>query len=102
MKDNIAEKVKSYKKSLRQEMGIPSPADTRFIPPQERSFVKSERDDVTILFWGLTLTHEVLLKGVLEGLGYRADYIPSPDNAALSLGREYSASCYSGHGAYRH
>lgn len=89
MKEDITEKVKSYRKSLRQEMGIPSPADTRFIPPLARSFVKSEREDVTILFGGLTLTHEVLLKGVLEGLGYRADYIPSPDNAALSLGREY-------------
>ena len=89
MKENIAEKVKSYRKSLRQEMGIPSPADTRFIPPIKRPFVKSERSDVTILFGGLTVTHEALLKGVLEGLGYRADYIPSPDNAALSLGREY-------------
>ena len=89
MRDNIAERVKSYRKSLRQEMGIPSPADTRFIPPVERPFVRSERKDVTILFGGLTLTHEVLLKGVLEGLGYKADYIPSPDNASLSLGREY-------------
>jgi predicted nucleotide-binding protein (sugar kinase/HSP70/actin superfamily) len=43
----------------------------------------------TILFGGLTPTHELLMKGAVESLGYRAEFLPTPDNVSLSIGREF-------------
>lgn len=49
--------------------------------------VESRR--VTLLFGGLTQSHERLIEGAWEGLGYRVKALPIPDNDALTLGREY-------------
>jgi len=57
--------------------------------PYERPFTKEERHHTTILFGGLTYTHDYLLEGALKGLGYRAKSLPVPDNHSLSLGREF-------------
>jgi len=45
--------------------------------------------DKTILFGGLTPIHEKLIKGAVESLGYRVQYLPPPDNVSLAVGREY-------------
>jgi len=42
----------------------------------------------TILFGGLTPIHELFIKGALEGLGYRAQFLPNPDGESLKVGRE--------------
>lgn len=55
----------------------------------ERPFTKAERPNTTILFGGLTYTHDYLLEGALKGLGYHAKFLPVPDNHSLSLGREF-------------
>ncbi len=68
------------------------------IPPEERHFRRSpprpftaaERASTTLLFGGLTLKHEQLLKASLENLGYRCERLPTPDLAALQTGKEYS------------
>jgi len=57
--------------------------------PSERPFTKTERPDTTILFGGLTYTHDYLLEGALKGLGYNAKFLPIPDNNSLSIGKEY-------------
>ena len=90
MDRDIKEQIASYKDRLREEMQLAHPrASSHLRYPPPRPFLARERDHVTILFGGLTESHEIVLKGVFEGLGYRADYIPTPDNAALALGREY-------------
>ncbi|WP_456418962.1 hypothetical protein [Thermovibrio sp.] len=43
----------------------------------------------TILFGGLTPLHELLIKGAVESFGYRAQFLPTPDNSSLRVGREY-------------
>jgi len=43
----------------------------------------------TVIFGGLTPAHELLMKGAVESLGYRAEFLPTPDNVSLSMGREY-------------
>ncbi len=43
----------------------------------------------TILFGGLTPLHELFIKGAVESLGYRAKFLPTPDNQSLKVGREY-------------
>ena len=43
----------------------------------------------TLLFGGLTPIHELFIKGAVEGLGYKAEFLPNPDNVSLSVGREF-------------
>ena len=57
--------------------------------PVERSFTKIEREHTTILFGGLTYTHDYLIEGALKGLGYNAECLPVPDNNSLFTGKEY-------------
>lgn len=57
--------------------------------PLERPFTADERDRTTILFGGLTCTHERLIEAVFHACGYRARRLPPPDLAAFHLGREY-------------
>ena len=57
--------------------------------PVERPFTKIEREHTTILFGGLTYTHDYLIEGALKGLGYNAECLPVPDNNSLFTGKEY-------------
>ncbi|MCL4558303.1 MAG: hypothetical protein M1491_06705 [Deltaproteobacteria bacterium] len=67
-----------------------SPRDVKHYKKHaEPPFTRDQRDRTTVLFGGLTLNHEHLIKGALEGLGYHADYLPVPDNRALQTGKEY-------------
>ncbi len=68
------------------------PADTRkhFLPPAPRPFTAEQRSNTTLLYGGLTLKHEQLLKACLESLGYRCEHLPTPDLEALQTGKEYS------------
>lgn len=50
----------------------------------------SEWQKTTVLIGGLTLRHEQLLCAALEGLGYRAQSIPTPTKADFQAGKEYS------------
>lgn len=60
-----------------------------FKRPVERPFTRAERSTTTILFGGLTWKHERLIQGVLEGLGYKAQPLPTPDRRAFQTGKEY-------------
>ncbi|MBM3797091.1 MAG: activator of (R)-2-hydroxyglutaryl-CoA dehydratase [Acidobacteria bacterium] len=42
-----------------------------------------------MLFGGLTWKHERLVHGALEGLGYLAEVIPTPDVSAFQTGKEF-------------
>ncbi|HIQ48730.1 MAG TPA: hypothetical protein EYH58_03735, partial [Aquifex aeolicus] len=42
-----------------------------------------------ILYGGLTKAHDFLIKGALENLGYDAEPLPTPDNEALKVGKEF-------------
>lgn len=53
-----------------------------------RPFLKKERDQVTILFGGLTWKHERLIQGVLQNLGYKAQPLPNVARADLDTGKE--------------
>lgn len=70
-----------------EQLGSPGPA--HFKRPVERPFTRAERSTTTILFGGLTWKHERLIQGVLEGLGYKAQPLPTPDRRAFQAGKEY-------------
>lgn len=77
------------RKRLEEEHKVESKKREHFKRPFENAFLKEHRDNTTILFGGLTWKHEKLIKGALEGLGYRADHIPTPDKKSFQLGKEY-------------
>ncbi len=60
-----------------------------FRRPDERPFVAEERDRVTILIGGLTRRHEEFIRAVFQGSGYRCEILPTPDQEAFHLGKEY-------------
>ena len=47
------------------------------------------RDRVTIWFGGLTMRHEQLILASLQGLGYDAGVIPTPEKADFQAGKEF-------------
>jgi predicted nucleotide-binding protein (sugar kinase/HSP70/actin superfamily) len=74
---------------LEKEYGVEAKKIDHFKRPLETTFTKDQRANTTILFGGLTWKHEKLVKGVLQGLGYKASEIPTPDKKAFQLGKEY-------------
>ena len=74
---------------LEAEYGVQAKKIDHFKKPLENIFTKDQRAETTILFGGLTWKHEKLIKGVLEGLGYKASEIPVPNKRAFQLGKEY-------------
>jgi predicted nucleotide-binding protein (sugar kinase/HSP70/actin superfamily) len=55
----------------------------------ERPFTADQRAHTTLLFGGLTVKHEELIKGSLAGMGYTCENMPIPDVKAFQLGKEY-------------
>jgi len=51
-------------------------------------FTRSEREQVTVIYGGLTWKHERLIQGALENLGYRAQPLPNIRRADLEAGKE--------------
>lgn len=51
-------------------------------------FTRAEREQVTIVFGGLTWKHERLIQGSLENMGYNAQPLPPIRRADLETGKE--------------
>lgn len=52
-------------------------------------FTRRERLSTTLLFGGLSAAADTLLSAALEGLGYKARALDTPDFASLHIGREF-------------
>jgi predicted nucleotide-binding protein (sugar kinase/HSP70/actin superfamily) len=50
---------------------------------------RGERDRVTIWFGGLSVRHEQLILAALQGLGYNAGVIATPEKADFQAGKEF-------------
>lgn len=87
--DEIQKLLIQERMRLEKEYGIEAKKIDHFKRPLEKAFTKDQRADTTILFGGLTWKHEKLIRGVLQGLGYNALEIPTPDKKAFQLGKEY-------------
>ncbi len=85
----IQQMLLDEKKRLELEYGVADKKINHFKKPFEKMFTKDQRADTTILFGGLTWKHEKLIKGALEGIGYKMDIVPTPDKKAFQLGKEY-------------
>lgn len=87
--DDIQQLLIQERMRLEKEYGIEAKKIDHFKRPLEKAFTKDQRADTTILFGGLTWKHEKLIRGVLQGLGYNALEIPTPNKNAFQLGKEY-------------
>src|SRR5512133_3208124 len=87
--DIIRERVAAERARLEREAGLQHRQAHHFQKPVERPFTAEQRGRTTLLFGGLTWKHEKLVHGALEGLGYRAEAVPTPNVKAFQTGKEY-------------
>jgi predicted nucleotide-binding protein (sugar kinase/HSP70/actin superfamily) len=85
----IQKRLAEERARLETQAGVAKQNKPHFQRPAERPFTKDQRGHTTLLFGGLTWKHEKLVHGALEGLGYLAEPVPTPDVAAFQLGKEY-------------
>lgn len=85
----IRRRVEEERARLEREASLGRRQLHHFKRPVERPFTKDQRPHTTLLFGGLTWKHEKLIHGVLEGLGYKAEALPTPNVAAFQIGKEY-------------
>jgi predicted nucleotide-binding protein (sugar kinase/HSP70/actin superfamily) len=89
IEDVIRQRLAEERARLEKEAGIAHREIHHFKRPVERMFTKEERGHTTLLFGGLTWKHEKLIHGALEGLGYQAEAVPTPNVKAFQTGKEY-------------
>jgi predicted nucleotide-binding protein (sugar kinase/HSP70/actin superfamily) len=89
VEDVIQHRLAEERARLERESGIVKRELHHFKRPTERPFTKEQRACTTLLFGGLTWKHEKLVHGALEGLGYRAEAVPTPNVKAFQTGKEY-------------
>lgn len=89
VEDIIQARLAEERARLEQEAGLEKKEVHHFKRPNEKYFEASQRGHTTLLFGGLTWKHERLVHGALEGLGYLAEALPTPNVSAFQLGKEY-------------
>src|SRR6266481_1366553 len=89
IEDAIHQRLAEERARLEREAGLQKREVHQFKKPVERPFTKDQRGHTTLLFGGLTWKHEKLVHGALEGLGYRAEAVPTPNVKAFQAGKEY-------------
>ncbi len=85
----LNERVAAERERLMREAGLSIGRPQHFRRPTERTFTADEREEVTILFGGLTMRHEQLIHAGLEGLGYKVGLVPTPRKPDFQAGKEY-------------
>jgi predicted nucleotide-binding protein (sugar kinase/HSP70/actin superfamily) len=89
VEDMVQQRLAEERARLEREAGLEAREVRQFKRPRERPFTRDQRAHTTLLFGGLTWKHEKLVHGALEGLGYRAEAVPTPDVRAFQTGKEY-------------
>jgi predicted nucleotide-binding protein (sugar kinase/HSP70/actin superfamily) len=89
IEDIIQQRLAEERARLERESGVVKREVHQFKKPVERPFTAGQRGTTTLLFGGLTWKHEKLVHGALEGLGYLAEAVPTPDVRAFQTGKEY-------------
>ena len=85
----VEEELKAYEAELRKELGLEGEEINQYSKPVEHRFLKQSRETTTVLFGGLTIAHDQLIKRAVAGLGYKVDPLEVPDNEALTIGKEF-------------
>jgi predicted nucleotide-binding protein (sugar kinase/HSP70/actin superfamily) len=86
--EEIEAKVLAFKERERQRLGL-ADTPTQWHDQNPQEFSQQQRTETTILFSGVTRTHDRLLEAVLTALGYKAKALADPDNESLQYGKEF-------------
>ncbi|MBW5446932.1 2-hydroxyglutaryl-CoA dehydratase [Cohnella sp. CFH 77786] len=86
---SVEDKLLHYQKELEKELGLDQAERNQWFDPVPRQFLAKDKTSTTILFGGLTMAHDYLVEGALQGLGYRVQHLDCPDNESLRYGKEF-------------
>src|SRR6266700_819737 len=89
IENTIQQRLAEERARLEREAGLVKREAHHFKKPVERPFTAGDRPNTTLHFGGLTWKHEKLVHGALEGLGYLAEAVPTPNVKAFQTGKEY-------------
>ncbi|WP_141433201.1 2-hydroxyglutaryl-CoA dehydratase [Bacillus sp. 03113] len=82
------EELNRFKKEQEAELGL-NQTKNQWFDPVPRQFFAKDKASTTILFGGLTMAHDFLVEGALNGLGYHVKHMDCPDNDSLRYGKEF-------------
>ena len=85
----MEQELEQYQKELEMELGLDQQRSEQWFDPVPRQFPASEKDSTNILVSGLTMAHDFLVEGALQGLGYQVKHMDCPDTDALRFGKEF-------------
>jgi predicted nucleotide-binding protein (sugar kinase/HSP70/actin superfamily) len=87
--DQIEAELKAFEEAERKRLGLDDKPVEHWVDPNPQSFTRAERGHTTILFGGLTLAHDQLVRAALAGLGYDMLPLDVPDTESLRYGKEF-------------
>ena len=86
MRARLEEELAAFAQSEAHKLGLGRDQYTEHV---NTDFRAEQRVHTTILVRGLTLAHDDLVAAALRGLGYKAELMETPSNAALQYGKEF-------------
>lgn len=84
-----SELLEGFHRKQLEEHGVKTETVRHYRRPDERPVTRAQRQQVTILFGGLTLAHESLVQAGMEGLGYKVQRLPTPTKMDCQVGKEF-------------
>jgi predicted nucleotide-binding protein (sugar kinase/HSP70/actin superfamily) len=86
--DAARDELERFARAQAAELGLGEDVEQWFEPPK-MEFTRAQRDTTTIWVSGLTWSQDLFLAAALRGVGYNVRPMPTPDNEALRLGKEF-------------
>jgi predicted nucleotide-binding protein (sugar kinase/HSP70/actin superfamily) len=87
--DEIEAELKSFEDAERRRLGLDTEPVEHWADANPQTFTKDQRAHTQILFGGLTMAHDQLVRAALAGLGYDMLPLDVPDTESLRYGKEF-------------
>ena len=87
--DQIEAELEAFEAAERRKLGLDEAPIDHWVDANPQTFTSAQRGHTTILFGGLTLAHDQLVRAALSGLGYDMQPLDVPDNESLRFGKEF-------------
>jgi predicted nucleotide-binding protein (sugar kinase/HSP70/actin superfamily) len=87
--DQIEAELKAFEDAERRRLGLDEAPIDHWVDANPQTFTRAQRAHTTILFGGLTMAHDQLVRAALAGLGYDLQPLDVPDNESLRFGKEF-------------
>src|SRR5436190_3063033 len=87
--EEIERELRVFETEERKKLGLEEEQVRHWHDANPQAFTRDERATTTILIGGLTLAHDTLITGALDGLGYKVQALDCPDLESLRLGKEF-------------